>query len=419
MALSFPRFLLEPRWRVTGFLAVAAAVNYADRVAISAVFPALKEELHLSDVTLGLIGSLFLWSYALASPFAGMLADRFSRSLLVLLSLVVWSGVTGLTGIASGLLMLCILRVALGISESLYLPSAIALLADHHPPATRARAMSFHSMGLNLGVVAGGTCAGFLADHYGWRAGFWILGAAGLALAGFSRFFLSDAPRAKRLNATAGTAWSQALAPLRYFLRTPSFLILLGAEMLTGVTIWIFLNWLPLYFREAFDMSLGAAGFVGAVMLQGAMVTGIGVGGWISDKTAVRHPRRRMLLLALSYIAASPILLLFLTSPGFAVVVVTISGFSFLRGLGEANEKAALCEVVPVQFRSTALGCMNTLACAAGGVGVFLAGWFKKDLGLNAVFAASSGLLLFSGLSLFAGFWFFMRRDMERAQALE
>lgn len=394
---------------------VAAAINYADRVAISAVFPALREELGLSDVTLGLVGSLFLWSYALASPIAGVVADRLPRSAVILGALTLWSVVTGLIGLSTGLVMLCVLRALLGILESPYLPAAVALLGQHHTPATRARAMSAHSIGLNAGVIFGGAFAGFLAERYGWRAGFWILGGIGLLWALVGRHWLVDAP----LRAAGRTrqATTSAVSAVRRVLAIPSFRLLLLAEMLTGVTSWIFLNWLPLYFRESFQMSLGAAGLVGALMLQGAMVVGIAVGGWVSDRYARHDGRRRMLLLAGSYLVVSPVLLLFLTRPGFVLVVATISTFSFLRGFGEASEKAALCEIVPPDGRATAMGCMNTLATAAGGVGVFLAGWFKGAIGLNVVFSASSVLLLISGVSLFFAYRVTMRRDMARVAA--
>ncbi|MBM3872808.1 MAG: MFS transporter [Verrucomicrobia bacterium] len=407
--------LLARRWRVTGFLMVAAAINYADRVAISAVFPALREELGLSDVTLGLVGSLFLWSYALASPIAGVVADRLPRTTVILGALTLWSVVTGLIGLSTGLIMLCVLRALLGVLESPYLPAAVALLGQHHTPATRARAMSAHSIGLNAGVIFGGGFAGFLAEHYGWRTGFVILGGLGLIWAFFGRRWLTEPlPVRPSANPAASGSW---LAAVRRVVAIPSFRLLLLAEMLTGVTTWIFLNWLPLYFRETFQMSLGTAGLVGALMLQGAMVTGIAVGGWFSDRYAREDGRRRMLLLAGSYLVVSPVLLLFLTRPGFALVVATIATFSFLRGFGEASEKAALCEIVPPHGRATAMGCMNTLATAAGGIGVFLAGWFKGDLGLNVVFSASSVLLLISGLSLFYAYRVTMRQDMARVAA--
>ena len=168
------------RWRVTAFLGLVAAVNFADRSAFNAVLAPLRSDLHLSDRTIGLLASLFLWSYALASPFAGNLADRYSRSAMVAWSLAFWSLCTLLTGAAAGgLVMLCLLRIGLGLGESIFSPAAFALVADHHGQATRARAMSFLSLAFQAGIVAGAGGAGYLADHYGWRSGFYVLGAGG------------------------------------------------------------------------------------------------------------------------------------------------------------------------------------------------------------------------------------------------
>ncbi len=406
----------EARWQVAGFLACAAALNYADRAALSAVLPALRSDFALTDVQLGLLGSIFLWAYALGSPFAGILADRWSRRALVVWSLALWSAVTALMGAAAGFVALAILRGALGLAECLYLPAATALLADHHGPATRGRAMSLHSVGLNFGVVLGGAFAGYLAEHFGWRAGFWVLGLGGVGLALSARFFVTDGPAARAQS--AGTAPRATVGEaLRYLLRVPSYHVLLAKAMLAGVGVWVFLNWLPLYFREAFDLSLGAAGFAGTFMLQISTVLGIALGGWISDRAAAHGAKQRLLVQGLSYLAAAPFLLLFLARPGFAAVTVAVSAFSLLRGVGQANENPALCELVPVQFRSTAIGVMNTCATAAGGVGVLLAGVLKRSLGLDAIFAGISVLFLLAGAALVAAYRFAAERDLARAAA--
>ena len=107
----------DPRWRVTVFLALAAALNYADRSAMSAVLTSVRTEFGVSDVSLGLLGSLFLWSYAVCSPLAGSLADRHSRTRLVVWSLMAWSAVTALMGLANGFTMLLVLRFTLGVAE--------------------------------------------------------------------------------------------------------------------------------------------------------------------------------------------------------------------------------------------------------------------------------------------------------------
>jgi predicted MFS family arabinose efflux permease len=406
----------EARWRVVAFLACAAALNYADRSAMSSVLPALRADFQLTDVQLGLLGSLFLWGYALGSPIAGVLADRWSRRALVVWSLALWSGVTALMGAANGFLALVILRLGLGLAECLYLPAATALLADHHGPETRGRAMSIHSLGLNFGVVIGGACAGYLAEHFGWRVGFWVLGLGGVVLAWSARFFVTDGPAATAQAATAAPRASLAEAA-RYLLGVPSYHVLLAKAMLAGVGIWVFFNWLPLYFREAFDMTLGAAGFAGTFMLQISTMLGIGLGGWISDRAAASGTQRRMLVQGLSYLAAAPFLLLFLVHPSFAVVTLAVSLFSFFRGLGQANENPTLCEVIPVRYRSTAIGIMNTCATAAGGVGVLLAGVLKSTFGLHAIFAGISLLFIIAGGALVFAYRHWIARDIARANA--
>jgi predicted MFS family arabinose efflux permease len=408
----------EARWRVVAFLACSAALNYADRSALSSVLPALRTEFALTDVQLGLLGSLFLWGYALGSPLAGVLADGWSRRALVVWSLALWSGVTALMGAANGFLALVLLRLGLGLAECLYLPAATALLADHHGPETRGRAMSIHSLGLNFGVVIGGACAGYLAEHFGWRAGFWVLGLVGIALALAAKYFVADGPAAIASAAAAAPRASLAEAA-RYLLGVPSYHVLLAKAMLAGVGIWIFFNWLPLYFREAFDLSLGAAGFAGTFMLQISTMLGIAFGGWLSDRAAQRGTQRRMLVQGLSYLVAAPFLLLFLSRPGFAVVTLAVSLFSFFRGVGQANENPTLCEVIPVRYRSTAIGLMNTCATAAGGIGVLLAGVLKSTFGLNAIFAGISLLFVIAGAALVYAYRHWITRDIERANSTE
>ncbi len=411
----------EPRWRAVWFLTLAAALNFGDRAAMSAVLAAVRVEFGTSDVLLGLLGSVFLWSYALGSPVAGSLGDRVARTKLVVGSLVAWSAVTALMGAATGYPMLLALRLALGLTECLFLPSAIALIASYHGPATRARAMSFIQIGANAGMVIGGSTAGFFADHFGWRSGFLVLGLTGIGLALAARSMLS-APTVVPVT-TGPTEAARAvpragfLAAVRYVLRVPSYWVLLGESMLSGLGMWIFFTWLPLYFRETFAMSLAAAGFAGTFMLQISVVLGVLAGGWISDRVSANAPHRRMLLYATFYLIGAPCLLLFLGTPTFAVVAVGVSAFSFLRGLASSNDTPTQCEIVPPQYRATGVGIMNAVATAAGGCGVLLAGYLKREVGLGGIFAGISLCFFAASLLLFFGYWRFMRRDIERAQA--
>ncbi|WP_414660645.1 MFS transporter [Horticoccus sp. 23ND18S-11] len=408
--------MLSQPWRVALFLFVAAGLNYADRTALSSVIPPLRQDLGATDVQIGIAGMLFLWTYAIASPFAGNLADRFSRSRIVLWSLVTWSVITIATGLVQSVMMLFVLRTALGIAESFYLPAAGALLGDHHGPATRGRAMGFHMLGLNLGLVLGGSAAGLMAEHYGWRLGFWVLGAVGLLLALAARFLLSDGP-AKLPPAAGGVSPSSAREAWTYLMRVPSFHCLLLSAMVAGVASWIFLSWLPLFFAENYGMKLGAAGLAGVALYKGPVFIGIALGGWLSDRVAQRNARGRALIKGLSFIVSAPFLFLFIGAPTFALVATMMIVSSIIRAIGLPSEHPIVCEVVPPQFRSTAIGILNTCGSAAGGVGVLLAGIFKKDLGLNVIFGASSFIYILAGVLMLVAYWFSMAKDMQRAEA--
>lgn len=407
-------WLIEPRWRAVWFLMLAAGLNFGDRSAMSAVLSKVQEDFALTNVMLSLVGTTFLWSYALGSLFAGTISDRVSRTKVVVWSLVAWSAVTGLVGLAMGYPMLLALRVGLGLSECLFLPAAIALIATYHPGATRARAMSFITVGTNTGMVIGGTLAGYFADRHGWRSGFWVLGLAGIGLALLARRMLPPAP----VNTEVPVKRANPIDAFKYVIRVRSYWVLVGESMLSGLGMWIFFTWLPTYFKETYnDMTQAEAGFAGTFMLQVSVVLGVVAGGWISDRFAGNAPHRRMLLYGCFYIVGAPCLLLFLGKPSFIVVAVGISLFSFMRGLAQSNDHPTQCEIVPPQFRATGLGIMNAVATAMGGCGVLLAGYFKAHFGLGAIFATISLCFFAAAALLLTGYRFFLREDIARAQA--
>jgi predicted MFS family arabinose efflux permease len=399
---------------MVGFLAAAAALNFADRAAMSAVLSAVRVDLALSDVALGMLGSFFLWSYAIGSPIAGALADRWSRPRMVVVSLFAWSAVTVLTGLAVDFPMLLALRIGLGLTECLFFPAAFALIAQYHAPDTRAKAMAVMTIGINSGMVIGGSAAGYLGQHYGWRTGFLVFGLIGIVLALSAKPFL---PGSSPAPAPAGGVPRAGIGEtLRTLVRIPTYWAMVCESMMSGMGMWIFFTWLPLYLRETYNMSLAAAGFSGTFMLQVSVMTGIAVGGWVSDRVAVRLPHRRVLAYGTSYLLAAPFLLVFLGQPDFGVVAAGIAAFSFLRGLGQANDHPTLCEVVPANMRSTGIGLMNSFATASGGCGVLVAGLLKEHVGLAGVFAGISAAFLLAGGIMLYTYHRFSAADFARAR---
>ena len=395
-------------WTLVLVCCCAGALNYADRSAISAVFPLVRSDLSMSDFQLAAVGSFFLWAYALASPLAGTLADRFSRSSIVVLSLAGWSAVTFATGFVTTAHQLLATRMALGLFEAAYIPAAVGLIADYHGSQTRATAMGLHAASLPVGVVAGGAGFGYLGEHFGWRIGFLLMGGIGLVGAGLARVLLRDAPAAEKT-----VRRPVARGNLLELLRIPSFLLIIGANMCVGVGNWIFINWLPLYFKETFNMTLAGAGFAGTFTLQGAGILGGLSGSVFSDRVAGKNPRRRMLVQSIASLAAAPFLLVFFSlDPPLAIVNASIFLFSFLLTFGTCNVTPLTCDLLPAGLRSSAIGLGNAMNCFAGGLGVMLSGFLKSDVGLAGVFGGIAGMTLISAGLMLVGYLFFLKRDL-------
>ncbi|MBY0505069.1 MAG: MFS transporter [Bryobacteraceae bacterium] len=397
------------KWVLVATLFLASALNYADRTSITSVYALLKSDLGFSDAALGAMGSLFLWSYALASPVGGYLGDRFARGPLILASLASWSLITLVTGLAVLPWHLLALRVALGIVEAAYLPAAFALVAAYHGPSTRGAALGIIALGNAAGLVGGGTLAGYLGEHYGWRAPLITLGAAGLLLAVVCRFLLPMDPAEP---ATAEKlSYRQAATEL---LRVPSIAVLAVAGLLTSIGGWIFINWLPLYFHENFGLSLARAGFLGSSLVGLSGAATLAVGGWVSDRVAMGGAHRRMWMQAALILCAAPVLLTFLATRQQTAIMIALVAYSVLRTSADVNILPLLCDLTNSSQRSTIFGLTNMVNTMAGGAGVLAAGLLKSSAGLNGVFAGVAGILLLDAALLFACCILYLHRDLVR-----
>jgi len=406
------------KWAMLALLFCVGGLNYCDRVALAAVFPLIRADLKMGDIGLGAVGSVFLWSYALASPFAGFLADRVSRSRLIVWTLTGWSLITIVTGLAATEQQLLLTRVLLGLVEAAYLPAAMALIADYHSSSTRGTALGIHTAGLTFGLVAGGLISGYLGEHFGWRLGFFCLGAVGLALAAAAALVLRDAPRAN-LGRTEAEPALRLRVRLGLIARTPSFLLIILAGMSMAIGNNIFMNWLPLYFYDTYGMSLAQAGFAGTFALQGMAVLALILGGMFSDRVAGKKTWRRMAIQMVCLAIATPFLFIFFNPrPALGVLAACILTFSFFLKFSDCNEVPVVCDLLPARMRSTAFGLMNTAKCIAGGIAVMVAGMLKSGHGLGPVFGAISGTTLLAAAILLPCYLFFLKGDLARRRAL-
>jgi predicted MFS family arabinose efflux permease len=268
---------------------------------------------------------------------------------LVVISLAVWSIITACTALVTTVNQLLLTRVLLGLAEALYLPAAIALIADHHEPGSRASAIGVHTAGLSAGLVGGGTLSGYLGEYYGWRVPFVTLGAAGIILAIACALWLRDG--ASERPVPKGS-------PVRGFgdlFAIPSIALLVSAAMFSAAGMNMFTNWLPLYFRESYGLSLASAGFSGTFLVQFSGVLGALAGGFASDRAARVSKRRRMLLHSAAFALSAPALMLFLWHPALAILAACIFVFGLMRAAGVANESPLLCDLLEPRQRSSAM----------------------------------------------------------------
>jgi predicted MFS family arabinose efflux permease len=407
------RGLMQQKWKIAVMLFAIAALNYGDRSAIAAVFPLLRSDLALSDVMLAGIGSVFLWSYAIGSPIAGYIADRLSRTKILLASVIAWSLIMALTGLVHQGTTLLIMRALLGIAECAYLPASIALIADHHDSKTRATAMGLQLAGMNIGLIAGSAIAGYLAERVGWRRDFFILGGAGLLLALIASFVLCDAPRIRE-EKESPVGWRG----IGQLLHMPPYMAVVVGAMLISIGTWIFLNWLPLYFYDRFHLSLALAGLSGPLMLQLAAIIGAVAGGYLSDRLAAGDfLRRRILLLAMGYFCAAPFLLPFLWKSSLGITNLCIFLYALIKAIGSAGESPVLCELAGARLRSTALGILNMMNCIAGGLGILWAGLLKRHYGLGTAFGSLAATVAIAGAVVLCGYFSLERREAEYGES--
>ena len=378
------------KWVVVGVMWLIACLNYTDRMAIFSVFPVLQKEMALSNIGLALIGSSFLWVYAIFSPVGGYLGDRFPRRRVVLGSLVLFSLITFATGLARTGNQLVELRCLLGVSEAVFLPPALAYIASYHFDSTRSLANCIALTGLTTGAGLGSWYGGFMAEHYSWRTGFFLLGGAGVVIAVIVRLILRVP-----LSITRGPeVVAEPPGPkIVAILKTPTAVSLIFLAFALSLTSWPTHSWLPTYLFENFKLSLTDAGSIVTLFAAlPALVGGI-AGGILADRWSRCDVRGRMAVQVIGFSVMAPTMLAIGFMPSAAAVSVVLLVYSFARGMLEGNSMPLFCSVLPPNRWSMAYGLYNTAGTLAGSLGIFLVAMQKASWGIGYTLSAMSALL--------------------------
>lgn len=357
-------------WIVVGLLWFVALLNYMDRQMLSTMKPAMQMDISelKSATNFGYLMAIFLWIYGLMSPISGIIADKLNRKWLIVGSLMVWSLVTFLMGYATTFNQIYWLRALMGVSEALYIPAGLSLIADYHSSKTRSLAIGIHMTGLYMGQALGGFGA-TIASRFSWQITFHSFGFVGIAYAIVLVFFLKDKKNAvkeitsDKILITSKVPVFKALASL---FSNISFWIILFYFAIPSLPGWGVKNWLPTLFAQNLNLPMEQAGPLSTITIAFSSFIGVISGGILSDKWVQRNLKGRIYTSAIGLSLTIPSLLLI----GFGHSLFHVVGAAVCFGVGfgmfDANNMPILCQFISPKSRATAYGIMNMTGVFAG-----------------------------------------------------
>jgi len=262
--------------RVVALLTAAAFINYIDRGNLATAGPLIRDQLSLSNAQLGVLLSAFFWSYAPGQLPAGWLAERFDARLVLACGLALWGTATALAGFAPDFAMLLVLRVMLGIGESVMYPSSFKILACEAHEGQRGRANGWMAAGQLSGPAFGTLAGGLLMAWFGWRVVFVVFGCASLLwLWPWLR-----TPRPPVTQAFAGTPGSPSIVTILH--RRELWGSCLG-YFCQAYTLYLVLSWLPVFLVKARGFSMTEMAQIGAAVYALSAITSV-LTGWVMDR---------------------------------------------------------------------------------------------------------------------------------------
>ena len=377
-------------WVVVALLGGVALLNYMDRQMLSTMKDSMQMDITdlQSATNFGRLMAVFLWIYGLMCPISGIIADNLSRKKLIVGSLLVWSSVTYLMGLATTYDQVFWLRALMGVSEALYLPAGLALIADYHTGGSRSLAVGIHMTGLYLGQAIGGFGA-TLAATYSWHTTFHWFGIIGIVYAFVLLVFLKDSKRkvAETNAETPQKPKTNVLVSLKSLFTNIAFWVILLYFAIPSLPGWATKNWLPTLFAENLHLPMSQAGPMATITIAVSSFIGVLLGGILSDKWVRKNIRGRIYTGAIGLSLTIPSLLLL--GFGNSIVEVVCAGVLFGIGFGmfDANNMPILCQFVGPNQRATAYGVMNMVGVFAGAMITSVLGAWSDDGNLGMGFA--------------------------------
>lgn len=372
-------------------LTLVYTLNFIDRVLIGVVAQPIIEEFRLQDWQFGLLSGFgFALMYTLMGIPIARLSERYNRVRIIAISVILWSGMTALCGIANGFLALLVFRIGVGIGEAGCTPPANSLIADYFPPRSRARALAIYSMGITIGGVLANAFGGPVAEMFSWREAFLVLGIPGIAIGIAVLFIIKEPPRG--YADPPGTPEVERLGfreTVAELAAKPTFWLNVFAAALVAFVGYGLVNFQAAFFQRVHGMSVAEVAVEVAVPIGLAASFGAFAAGYLTERISERHPNAVAWLPGVGLLAAVPLYLLGLTadSMGLALGLLLVASVLHYSYLGA---QYTICQgVASTRARATAVALFLFIVNLIGyGLGPLWVG-LLSDLRMDALLQAS------------------------------
>lgn len=348
----------------------------------------------MSEKQFSLLTAVFLWIYGLFSPLAGFLADRFGRSRIIFISLLIWSIVTWLTAHATNFNELLATRALMGLSEACYIPAALALICDYHKGSTQSTATGIHMAGVFTGASLG-FIGGWIAEEHSWHLAFELMGITGTIYAFVVGLLLRDPE--KEQTAIESRSKNNPVylgATLKHLFSNSAFILLLIFWGLLSVVSWLITAWLPTYYIQQFSLSQKMAGIYATAYLYPASVAGLILGGIISDKASKRWKYAKIGVPAFGLLIAAPAIYFGGFSALLPISIALFMLYAITKAFSDTNMMPMLSLLASSRQRATGYGMLNLFSCLVGGLGIYAGGYLRDSkISFGQIFGAASLLI--------------------------
>jgi MFS transporter, Spinster family, sphingosine-1-phosphate transporter len=380
-------------------------VNYLDRYIVSAALPGIQNEFGINNTQSGLLGTVFIVVFMLASPLGGYLGDRVPRKLLVAGGVLLWSLATGASGLASSFLALLVARAFIGIGEAGYGAVAPSIISDLYPRALRTRVLSLFYIAIPVGAAAGYGLGGWLSSAYSWHVAFFAGGVPGLILGALA--LSMPEPQRGAMDGPGAQTKMPFMVGLRGLGGNKAFWATTAGYTLMTFSVGGLAFWMPTYMVKVRAMAEDKAGFLFGAVTAVAGLLGTVAGGWIGDRLDRIREGGGLGLSGVGLLLAAPCMYVAVNLESQAATFAVIGLAQFLIFLNSGPINAAIVNCVQPAFRAFAMGlnvlCIHMLGDAISPTiigGIADAADLTTAIEVNAVPVLLGGVALLFGAKL-------------------